>query len=434
MRYFILNYFSKNLRVLDYKKYLNFKYIVTFSSLNYLQSGISFLVSILLARELGKQDFGYFSYGLIFANTISTLMQFGTDRTLVRDLVQLKDPPVVLCSAAWVWFALGSIITLGATVWAVLFSNLDYTAALIVAACSCLGFVRGMSVMPWFDYKGKANYHSIIMLVDRVLFLCFTVVLIFFLKNEKAVIYVSFAQLATRILALSMEWRFVLKSTKLNFKPVYETIKKIINDNVWVWLAGIGNLLMTQANQLILNEKFGAEELANYGLAIQVIAIIRLLQTQLQRLTVPSIASVTADTNDANEILRKLSRFCGLTFLLSLGIILPAYFLTPFVIEKFIGVQYLSAIPVLNVLYAWSLLYGVAIIINQFLIGLRLQRFFFVSTAVFGLLSLVLAEFFVDRYKAMGAAISLLIAHFCSVVFQFSIVLKKIKSNAQSNS
>lgn len=419
---------------MDYKKYLNFKYILTFSSLNYLQSGISFLVSILLARELGKQDFGYFSYGLIFANTISTLMQFGTDRTLVRDLVQLKDPPVVLSSAAWIWFILGSLITLGAAGWAFLFSDLGYTAALIVAASSCLGFVRGMSVMPWFDYKGKANYHSILMLVDRLLFLCFTVALIFFFKNERAVIYIAFAQLITRLIALSMEWSFVLKSAKLRFKPDLSTIKKIVTDNLWVWLAGIGNLLMTQANQLILNEKFGAEELANYGLAIQVIAIIRLLQTQLQRLTAPSIASVTDGKNNSKEILRKLFRFCGLTFLLSLAIILPAYFLTPFVIKQFIGEQYLSAIPALNILYAWSLLYGVAIIINQFLIGLRLQLFFFVSTAIFGLLSLVLAVFFVDTYKSMGAAISLLIAHFCSVVFQFSIVLKKIKSNAQQDS
>ena len=62
---------------MEFSKYLSPKYILTFSIANYLQSGISFLVTLLLARELGKEDFGYFSYGMVFANTLFIIMQFG---------------------------------------------------------------------------------------------------------------------------------------------------------------------------------------------------------------------------------------------------------------------------------------------------------------------------------------------------------------------
>jgi O-antigen/teichoic acid export membrane protein len=396
-----------------------------------LQSGISFLVSILLARTLGKEDFGYFSYGLVFANTISTLMQFGTERTLVRDLVQLKKPDLVLWSAAWIWLVCGSIIIFAVTVWAFLFSGLNYKTALIVSSCSLLGFARGMAPVAWFDYKGKANFQSFILVIDRILFFASATVIIFFLKNEKAIIYISFAQLLCRIIALGIEWNFVLNTSNHIFKPVFYTIKMLIWNNIWVWLAGIGNLLMTQINQLILNTKFGPKELANYGLAIQIITIIRLLQTQLLRLMAPSIADVTGNNKNAPQILKKMYRYCGLTFILTLCVILPLYLLTPYIIQQFIGKDYLTAIPVLNVLYVWITFYGLALIISQFSLGLLLQRLSFISTSVFGLFSVILADLFVNRYQSVGAALSLLISHFCSVLFLVFMVLKKIRSAAK---
>ncbi len=382
---------------MHYRKYLNFKYIFTFSTINYLQSGISFVVSVLLARQLGKEDFGYFSYGLVFANTISTAMQFGTERTLVRDLVQLNRPDIVMWSATWIWFIFGSLISAATAVWAFLFSNMDYKAALIVAFCSFLGFARGMSPMPWFDFKGKANYQSVILVFERILFFVTAAVLVFFLKNEKTVIFISF-----------------------------------VRENVWVWLAGLGNILMTQANQIILQDRFGPKELANYGLAIQVITIVRLLQTQLQRLTAPTIAEITHDLQNGTKTIKTLYQFSILSLVLTLVMIVPLFFLSPYLIQKFVGKEYLYSIPVLNVLYLWVLFYGVAMIISQFLLGLHLQRFAFISTCFFGLLSLLLARIFVDKYQSTGAALSLLISHFCSVLFLFFIVLKKIKRAANT--
>jgi len=376
---------------------------------------------------LGKEDFGYFSYGLVFANTISTIMQFGTERTLVRDLVQLGKPDIVIWSAAWIWFICGSLISIGAAVWGFAFSGMDYKAVLIIAFCSFLGFARGMAPMPWFDFKGKANYQSLILLLERILFFITAIVLIFFFENQKAVIFISFAQLITRLIALFIEWKFVFATSVHIFKPAYDTIKKIIRENVWVWLAGLGSLLMTQANQIILHNKFGPKELANYGLAFQIITVIRLLQTQLLRLTAPSIAVVTQPGQNPQQILQYLYKYCSLTFILTLFIIIPIYFLTPYFIHQFVGKDFSTAIPVLNVLYIWSCFYGAALINTQFLIGLRLQKIAFFSTSFFGLLSLILAQLFINRYKATGAALSLVVSHFCSILFQFIIVYMNIK-------
>ena len=416
-----------------FNKYLSVKYILSFSILNYLQSGISLIVSVLLARELGREEYGYFAYGMVYANTLFIIMQFGTDKTLVRDLVQLEKPNIIISSAAWLWFVLGLIMNVVIGIWAFFFSSLSDKAALIVLICSGLGFIRGMSPMPWFDFKGKANYHSLILLIDRVLFISATLAIIYFYNNEQAIITISFAQLLTRILTILLEWQFVASTAKLVIRPVYDAIKRIAKDNVWVWLGAMGNLLMTQVNQLMIDGKFGVKELALYGFAFQVIMVIRLLQQQILRLITPAIAVITSNIQTkAKHAQKKLFQFCGLNIVLSTCIILPAYFIMPYLIEHYINKDFLGALPVLNVLYRWILLFGVAIIINQFLIGLRLQKFFFISTTVFGLLSLVLAEIFIGKYGSMGAAVSLLIAHTCSVLFQLFVVLRKIKKEANA--
>ena len=85
---------------MEYSQYLSVKHILTFSGLNYLQSLLSFITSILLAKELGSYEYGYFAYGLIFTNTISVIIQFGLDKTLVRDLVQQDDAAQILFAAS----------------------------------------------------------------------------------------------------------------------------------------------------------------------------------------------------------------------------------------------------------------------------------------------------------------------------------------------
>lgn len=412
---------------MEFRKYLSPKYILTFSIANYLQSGISFLVTLLLARELDKEDFGNLSYGMVFANTLFIIMQFGTDKTLVRDLVQLKKPELAISSSSWLWLLLGSILLVGIAIWLIFFADLDYSTSFLVLLCSLLGFVRGMTPMPWFDFKGRANFHSLLLLIDRIIFLASVCCIIFLVHNEQAVIYAALAQLISRIFTLTMEWKYVISTCKLVIKPSFPFIQKILKENSWVWLAAIGNLLMTQANQLILNHSFGPSELAIYGFSFQVIMVIRLLQIQVLRLVTPSIAQLTLKVSkNPSLVKKKLFQYCSLNFLLSVVIIAPAYVLAPYLIKTFIGETYMGAVEVLNILFIWSLLFGIAIIINQFLIGLRQQRFYFISTTVFGLLSILLAIQFTEQYKAAGAAVSLLTAHFCSVVFQLIIVLRKI--------
>lgn len=417
---------------MEYKKYLNFKYAFTFSSINYLQSAVSFLATLLLARSISQTEFGYLSYGLVFANSISTMMQFGTERTLVRDLVQQKEPDIFLWSAAWIWFVFGSIITVIITAWSFFFSDMSMHVAVIVTLCAITGFTRGMSPIPWFDYKGKANYQSLILLADRSLFLIGCIILLLFFKNDQVVLWVCIIQLVIRFFSLAWEWKYVTTTAQVKLKPVYAVIKKVISSNALVWVASLSSILIFQVNQLILDDKCGPAEMAVYGIAMQIMTILRLLQMQLARILSPSIANISQyPFENSNVIRKKLIQYCGINFFASSAIIIPVYFLAPWFIKVFIGKEYTASLAVMNVLYIWALVSAVGIIINQFLISLHLQSYLFITSVLSGILAVILAYVFIDPFKAKGAAFSMLAAHLFSAVLQIIFILKKIKTYEQ---
>lgn len=419
-----------------FEKYLKPRYILTYSGLHYLQSALSFCVTILLARIMGKTHYGYFTYGMVFFNTLSTLNQFGTEKTLIRDLIQKEKPGTVLISATTVNLMISFIALLGIAIWTFFFSDNSGAVSVTILACAMAGTLLGLSPMAWFDFKGHMRWQASLSVAERVVYLGLAAGVIFFWRDNAVAAKVAMGLLIARALASIVEWMYVKQTIESPLGDISAGVRNILRDNVWVWLADIGNLLMTQVNQIILKHQAGPEELALYGFSFQTIMLIRLLQRQMMRLTAPSIASVTGDADGSyKEAKRKMFRYCGLTLGLTLVVVMPLYFLAPTIIRLLVGVKYLDAVPTLNVLLLWISIFGIALINNQFLLGLRLQRVYFWSTLSFGVLSVVLAWVLVPTMKSQGAALSLLIAHFLSIIVQFILVLNKMnKGHATANS
>ncbi|MGK0390252.1 MAG: O-antigen/teichoic acid export membrane protein [Maribacter sp.] len=411
-----------------FNKYLSIKSILSFSGLNYLQAGFSFLVTFVLARELGRLHYGYIAHGLVFANTVAVFIQFGFEKTLVRELVQLPNTKRTLIAASAIKFFLGLFTILSLFIWLNFVSSFDDLQIIIITLFILSGFIWGMSPKAWFDYKGKIHLNAVIALLDRLLYGGISLFLIFNIESIDAIVGVAIVYLCSRLFSSFLEWRYVAKSSPFSFNDLLDDIKGLIKENSWVWLAAIGNLMMTQLNQLMLEDKIGTGELAVYSFAFQIVMLVRLIQRQILRLSTPSIAD--AIINDSkSEIQKKIFKYCLLVVVITAVVGIPVYIGAPYFIEHFVGEDFLPSIPVLRVLLIWIALFGVAVIINQFLLSYRLNKVFFITTVTFGLLSIVLANIFIDKYQAVGAALSLLIAHLGSILVQSFFVFQKIRKH-----
>ena len=405
---------------------------MAYSTLNYIQAALSFAISLVLARRLEAEIYGYYTYGMVFNSTFYILIQYGLDKTLVRDLVQRSK------KATTILFT-GTLIKIGITLfgilllatWSLFFSDTPLLKVYLALLFGLSGGIFGIGPRAWFDYMGKMQLHAYLMLIERIVFFGCTMVLIFYYPSEQIVLQIGWILLGGRLLMGLMEWSFIRKSIgKFNWLAVKATFRPILFKNSWVWLAAINNLLMTNANQLILDQEMGTVQLGYYGLAFQLIMLVQLMQGQLLRLATPSIAQAVKEVKGW-KILKKyrvdLLRCLGLTLL----VLIPIYFVAPYLIEFLVGKDYAGALPILQVLCFWSIIYGLAIINNQYLLSYHLQKPFFFITLIFGIISIFLVYTFLPLFGGKGAALSLLVAHFGSVFVQSIFVFQKMRKNAK---
>ena len=413
---------------MKFKQYLSFKYIAALSGLNYTQAALSFLASMLMAKMLGSDLFGYYTYGIVFHTMLFIIVQYGLDKTLVRDLVQLSNPAETLLAASLVKGVISLVALLGILGWA-LGVGMEWKKLVIVLLCSVAGCLYGMSPKAWFDSNGQVRRHALYMFLDKGIFFAGTLLLLFFWQTPLIILHVCGTLLAGRLVLTALEWAYVVRTVPVSMGCyLLPVVRSVLLRNSWVWLAAIGNLLMTNANQFLLESKLGTEQLGQYGLALQLISLILLVQSQVLRLSAPGIAEV-AKKGTGKEIRRSLGRHSLLTLGLSLGVLVPVYFLTPLFIEYFVGSEFVDAIPIFRVFCLWGLVYGQALICNQYLLSLHLQRYYFYIALSFGVLSIFLAYLFIGQIGAVGAVLSLLLAHSGSVLTQLVVVLYQTRKN-----
>jgi len=179
---------------------------------------------------------------------------------------------------------------------------------------------------------------------------------------------------------------------------------------------------MTHANQILLEHEWGSSQLAYYSIAIQIIMMIQLFQSQMVRLLAPRTAELTRSGADVQSMRSSLLRYMAYMLAVSAVLVLPVVILAPWAIKLALSEDYIAAVPVLRILCCWSLIYGPALVLNQFVLGLRLQKSFFVLTMFAGGLAIVLGQKLVPTYGVNAVASVLLGSHSLAIAAQLVLV------------
>jgi len=204
-------------------------------------------------------------------------------------------------------------------------------------------------------------------------------------------------------------------------------VRRYLRGGALFWVAALGNLLMSQFNQVILGDQLRGEALGFYNLAFQIVILIRLLQTQLVRIMAPRIAALTSPTRDDDAAaLSALARLTGLSLALTLPLVGVVHVVAPWVVRTLVGPEYLPSIPILDILLVWVALYGPAVVVNQFLVGLKMSQAYVLTSVSMGVLALVLSVAWIPTWGGVGAALALLSAHGLSIVGQTILVVHRL--------
>lgn len=401
---------------------------------NYAQAGLGFIVSLWLARQLGDAVYGMLSYGIAVGGICTIVVGFASERTLVRDLVHCPDRPAMMTASVALRLTMAAAVIGCVTAWALTSPSMGAKKWPVIL-CGVWGALLSLSPRAWLDCQYKMHVNAAISFAEKCIYAISVFVLVTTGFAGNGATAAAACLCAARLVSLASEWTYAART----FQPttggvLKENIRFLVEQNGLILGAAVANLMMTHANQLVLEHQQGAKRLAYYAIAYQIILLVQLLQSQVVRLVAPNVAGLTAVGAPGAETQKRLLRYIFYSLIVTIAVVTPLAVLAPWIIGAVLPENFDASVAPLRILCLRALVFGPSLVINQFLLGFRLRRAYFLITLVSGTMALLLGQALLPPYGPSGVAAALAIAHGCSMLLQLSVVLATIRRRRRSDS
>ena len=396
-------------------------------TLNYLQAGIGFGLSLWLANKLGATGYGVLSYSIVVGSFSATLVGFASDKTLVRDLSHAKDDHAILTASAIQRGFVAILVILGCAVWLLAASPTGKNCITVVIGLF-FGALLGLSPTAWYDRRYEMHVHAGFTLAEKVVFAISVTLLLTFSFGIDGGLIAMLCMVGARLVLFGCQWGWALKSFRPTTVNLKANIRFLLQQNTLILGAALANILMSHANQVVLADQQGTASLACYAIALQIVSVVLLLQGQILRLLQPRIAEITQCGKSAEVMRKALVHYCLYAVLVTLSLVGPLAILAPWIIDMLLEPEYRGAVIPLRLLCAWAAIYGASLLVNQFLLCLRLNRSYFLICVGSGILALVLGQALIPSYGATGVAFTLLVSQTFLTLIQVWLVLRELSS------
>lgn len=384
---------------------------------------LSFLVGAWLARYLGPAIYGKLNYALAFAGLFGFVASLGVDSILVRELVKFPEKKDKLLGTSFILKLIGGTIAFIITfISAILFVD-DFLSQILIIIFAFSFIVQALNVISFFfqaRVEARNNVRaqiiaSLITAVFKIIFILTGVsllwlVVIFVLDGcWQIIIYTSIYQHAGNKLG---GWRFDRKLAK-----------KILHDSWLLMLSSAAAFIMLKIDQVIVGHMLGERAVGIYSAAVKFVEIWYFLPGIISASLFPAI--INSKIIGLEIYQHRLRSFYKLMIFLAFAIAIPTSLLAFRAIKFFFGVEYLAAVPILQI-YVWSgvgLFWGWAV--NQYLMVENKTRLIFYLNSVAMFLNIILNLILIPIIGLTGAALATLISYFVVPFFSLFFMIKK---------
>jgi O-antigen/teichoic acid export membrane protein len=386
-----------------------------------LRMVVGLFVGIWVARYLGPEQFGLFSYAQSFVGLFTAIATLGLDSVVVRELVKDESRRGELIGTVFWLKLLGALGVLIVLAVAVNFtSNDNYINSLLFIIASATIFQSFNVVDMYFQSKVLSKY---IVYANVISLFISSIVKIVLILNEAPLIAFAWVILFDSFILASGFIYFYLKNLRHSEQPERQSVPNAESSFTWKFnkstafsllqdswpliLSGIFISIYMKIDQVMIKEMMNVEAVGQYAAAVRLSEAWYFIPMAIASSLFPSI--INAKKVSEKLYLERLQRLYSLMVWLAIAIALPMTFLSDWVVNLLYGNAYQEAGSVLMI-HIWTGIFvflGVAF--SGYLIVENLMMKSFYRTALGAILNIIFNFILIPKYGIYGAAIATLL-------------------------
>ena len=383
---------------------------------------IQLVIFVYLARSLGKEDFGIFSFGFAFALLFAMIVDFGLNLLLVREISRNKSLASRYLSNAMMIKIFLAIITL---IFANLFLNImNYSQETKIVAYIMLAFALIQSFtelyLSIFRAFERMYYDALIKALRTILLLA---AIFYLIINGYGLIASSLAFLLTEIIillisALVTYYKFV----KAHFELDYKFSRDLIKESFSFFLSVIFTTFYMYINQIMISKFYSTTEVGVYSVAANIVIMLIFIPQMYGNSIYPVLSRFYVSSKKSLKFAYEKS--LKYMIIIGLPIALGIYILAEKIILFLYGEEYLESAIVLSILCGYLFLKFLNPMTGYALMAINRQGSRLFSQGLSALLNIILNLILIPVYGLVGAAIATLITEIAFFIIYTSFIIR----------
>ena len=387
--------------------------------------GVGLFVGVWVARYLGPQQFGLFSFASAFVGMFVAVAGLGLQSIVVRDIVRDPACKEEILGTAAVLQLLGGLLAYACVLGSIFWLRPENTfAQFLVAILGSIMLFRFSDIaLYWFESQVLSKY---IVWVQNGCFLIFAVIKVGLILSHAPLLAFAWATAAEAlIVAVLICLMLGLRGPKLQqLRFSLLRAKTLLADSWSLLLSGMAIMIYMKIDQIMIGQMLGDDAVGIYSAAVRISEVWYFIPMMIVASVFPAI--LEAKKRDEAQYLQRLQRLYDLMVWPSVAIALPMTFLSTPVVVALFGSGYAESGPVLAIHIWASVFVFLGVASSQWFVAENRQILSFQRTVLGAVINMVLNYLLIPKFGVLGAAYSTVLAQ-ASVCLFYDLLQKETR-------
>lgn len=386
---------------------------------NVIHSIFAFLLNIVVARLLSKDDYGIINYVASWISFFNAFAVLGITSVINKYYTENeKESNEYMCTSILMRI-ISSVIS--SILICILIFYIDYNDKKILLVTFIQSFTFISSVgdiyIQWFRYKREANKVAILRLVALFISAIVKLLALIVLKNLYLYVVGIVLETLSFSLLLFIEYK---RNYNFNMKVSKEKAKKLLKSSYPFIIASIMTTIYAYTDKIMLQKMMGNEEVAIYSVSVTIAGIIATIASAL----IEGYRVEIFDSKNKDEILykRRLRQIYCILFWMCISYGLFIVFFGKYLLQILYGTKYLSASPSLSIIVWYTAFSYFGSVNNIYMVAEEKQKWVQVNTLIGSICNIILNLILIPKLGIIGAAVASLITQFVANFIMLYII------------